>query len=655
MFDFIRTHQRLMQLLLLVLILPSFALIGMSGYTTYVSGDHDLVKIGKQAITVQDFDKARRDQLQQMQQQNRGGFDPASLDNNGARSELLESLIDQRVLVATATQDRFSVSDSVLRQAIAAMPELQVDGQFSTERYNAVLKSMGATSKDFEQSQRAQLALNRVLSPVGSTATVPGQVVDSLEQALTAQRTVRLLTFPVSDYQKNISITDADIKAWYDANKPQLELPQQVTAQYLLLDEAAAMKGLPAITPDELKKYYEQNKARYVQPARISLSHILVTVPVGATEAQRDKALSKAEEIAKQVKADKSKFADIAKAKSEDAGTAAEGGKLGWITQGSWPPKLEKSVFALAKGQVSDVVDGPGGYHIFLADDVQPAKGESIEEAKPKIESEIRRQLGADRFADMSTKLTGLVYDNQGSLQPAADALGLKVKEAGGIARERLLSASEAGPGAASAGPDAAVLGDIRVRQALFSAQVLTSKQNSGVIEISPDTMVVIRMKSITPAHVQPMDNVTALIRQKLTAERALAAADKAGKDALASYEKADAAKVPEGFDKPVAISRANTQGLNKQVLDSAFSASAAKLPAYVGISASQGYIIVRVEQAQPGKVDDPALAGLPTQLDQMWGQAEQQAVLKALRDVVKVKVLPDAQKALAGDAQTEG
>src|SRR5690606_13500734 len=151
MFDFIRTHQRLMQLVLLLLILPSFVLIGVSGYTNYVSGDHDLVKVGKSAITQQEFDQARRNQLEQAQRSSQGGFDPAMLDNPAVRSALLESLIDRRVLIDVASKERFSVSDAVLRQTIASMPQLQVDGKFSAERYNQALASAGLTTRDFEQ------------------------------------------------------------------------------------------------------------------------------------------------------------------------------------------------------------------------------------------------------------------------------------------------------------------------------------------------------------------------------------------------------------------------------------------------------------------------------------------------------------------------
>jgi peptidyl-prolyl cis-trans isomerase D len=609
-----------------------------------------LVKVAGSAITQQDFDQARRNQLQQVQQNSPGGFDPAALDNPAARSALLESLIDRRVLATKASKEHFSVSDAALRQTIASMPQLQVDGQFSPERYNQVLASAGLSPRDFEQSQRAELALDRVLGPVVLTANVPSTVVDRLQQVLTEERTVRLLAYQASDYQKDVTITDADIKAWYEQNKKSLELPEQVTAQYLVLNEAAAMANLPEIKTQDLQKYYEQNKARYVQPARVNISHIQINVPAGASDAQRADAKSKAQAIDAKVKADPASFADVAKAESQDAGTARDGGSLGWITKGSWPANVEHAIFALAKDQVSGVVEGPGGFHIFKANEVQPEKGESFEEAKAKVEVEVRRQLGAERYADMATKLTSLVYDNPTTLQPAADALGLTLRSATGIARDHLLSSDEAGANAASASEDASLLDDVRVRRALFTPNVLAGKQNSGVTELSPDTIVVARVEKLIPAHTPELEKVSNTIRSRLLAERAAAAAEHAGQEALAAFKKEDTAKVPEHFGTPLTVSRINPQQLGKAALDAAFATDPKSLPAYVGVKGPQGYVIVRIESVQPGSAESKAmLATLPAELNQVWGRAEEQAVLKAMRTQAAVTMLPEAAEAISG------
>ncbi len=648
MFEFIRTHQRLMQLILLILVVPSFALIGVSGYSTYVSGDHAIAEVGKASVTQQEFDEARRNQLQQMQASSQGRFDPALLDNPQARRALLDQLIDRRVQILVATKDHFSVSDGALRRAIAAMPQLQVDGQFSADRYNEVLASAGLSPRDFEAGQRAELALDRVLGPVGDTAGLPKPVLDGIKLALTEERTVSLRVFKPADHGEGIQVGDEDVKAWYEAHQDALRLPEQVTASYLVLDEAAALASVPALDEAQLKEYYEQNKARYVVPARVNVSHILIKLPAGATEEADRQALAKAKGLADRARAEPGQFAELARKESQDAGTARSGGELGWIQRGAWPLNLEQAVFALDKGEVSEPVKGQDGYHVFIANDKQAEKGETFAEARSKVEDEVRHQLAAERFADMATKLTSLVYDNPTSLEPAAKALGLELRHASGIARDRLLEADEAGAQAASASADAAALGDARVRQALFSSQVLTDKQNSGVIEISPDTMLAVRVDAVEPAHVPALDQVRDRIREQLVAERTQQATVAAGEAALKALQGAGQPS-DEGFGEPVAISRLNPMGLNKIVLDAAFEAPAAKLPSYAGTALPQGYVIIRVDGIKAGTTDNPALDGLGAQLAQVWAGTEERAVMANLREQLQVKITADGEKLIEG------
>lgn len=647
MFDFIRTHQRLMQLLLLILVVPSFVFLGISGYS-FVTSDPEVAQVGRLSVTKEEFTQAQRNQLQQMQESSQGRFDPALLDNPQARQALLDQLIDRKVQMAVATREHFSVSDSTLRRAISSMPQLQVDGQFSPDRYHEVLAQYGMSPRDFEAGQRSELALSTVLGPVAGSVSLPAPVLDYLKRALTEERTVALRVFQAADYRSGVTITPEDVKTWYDGHQKQLRLPDEVSADYLVLDEAAAMASVPAISESQLKDYYEQNKSRYVVPARVSVSHILIKVPSGATDEIAKAALAKAQDIDRRARAEPSQFAELARKESQDAGTAREGGKLGSIQRGTLPLAMEQVIFGLKQGEISEPVKGPDGYHIFMATEVHPEKGETFAEARAKVMDEVHRQLAADRFADMATKLTSLVYDNASSLDPAAKQLGLQVRHASGIARDRLLAADETGPQAASASKDAALLGDVRVRQALFSAQVLNDKQNSGVIEISPDTMVVVRVNTLTPSHVPTLEQVDGHIRTALLNERSLAAAVAAGKAALDSVQKEPST---EGFQPPVTISRMDPAGLSKAVLETAFSVVAFKLPAYGGVALPAAYAIVRLDHVQPGTMDKPALDGLGAQLAQVWGAAEQQAVLADLRSQLKVRVTDEGRKLINGSS----
>lgn len=652
MFEIIRKNQRVMQLVLLVLILPSFVLIGVSGYSSYVSGDSDIVKVGDSAITSQEFDRARRMQLDDMQRNNPSGFDLAQADSIESRRALLESLIDQRVQIEVATADRFNVSDIALRDYIASMPEFQENGVFSPALYSQVLASAGINTRDFEQSQRGQLALQRVLGPVAASASMLPSVMNKLEIALTEERGVRVRSFLTRDFESKVQISDADLQAWYDANKQSLELPEQVKVEYLLLNEAAASKDLPTPTDEQLKQYYEQNKARYVQAGRVNISHILVTLPAGASDSEREAGQTKARELAEKAQADKESFADLARAHSQDEGSAREGGELGWISKGSWPSVLENAVFALKKGDVSGVIEGPNGFHIFKSNEVQPEQGESFEQARSKVQDEVRKQLASERFADMASKLTNLVYENEDNLEAAANALGLTLKQAQGVSRQGLIPASQVdGELAAADSPDAAVLDDSRVRQALFNAEVMASRKNAGVVEVSPDTLIALRVVDVKQAHVPALDKVRGIAEENLRREKAAALAVQAGEDYLKELQ---AGAAPESFSAQFAVSRAEFPEMDEALLNKVLANPVDKLPAYVGDRQPQGYTVVQILSHQPGKAGNPGLDMLTAQLTQAMARTETQAVLQAMRVEEKVQLLPEAEKELSASGDNE-
>lgn len=652
MFEIIRKNQRVMQLVLLVLILPSFVLIGVSGYSSYVSGDSDIVKVGDSAITSQEFDRARRMQLDDMQRNNPSGFDLAQADSIESRRALLESLIDQRVQIEVATADRFNVSDIALRDYIASMPEFQENGVFSPALYSQVLASAGINTRDFEQSQRGQLALQRVLGPVAASASMLPSVMNKLEIALTEERGVRVRSFLTRDFESKVQISDADLQAWYDANKQSLELPEQVKVEYLLLNEAAASKDLPTPTDEQLKQYYEQNKARYVQAGRVNISHILVTLPAGASDSEREAAQTKARELAEKAQADKESFADLARAHSQDEGSAREGGELGWISKGSWPSVLENAVFALKKGDVSGVIEGPNGFHIFKSNEVQPEQGESFEQARSKVQDEVRKQLASERFADMASKLTNLVYENEDNLEAAANALGLTLKQAQGVSRQGLIPASQVdGELAAAESPDAAVLDDSRVRQALFNAEAMASRKNAGVVEVSPDTLIALRVVDVKQAHVPALDKVRGIAEENLRREKAAALAVQAGEDYLKELQ---AGAEPESFSAQFAVSRAEFPEMDEALLNKVLANPVDKLPAYVGDRQPQGYTVVQILSHQPGKAGNPGLDMLTAQLTQAMARTETQAVLQAMRVEEKVQLLPEAEKELSASGDNE-
>ena len=648
MFEFIRSHRRWMQFILLILIVPSFFLVGIQGYDSFMRQEPELATVDGQPISRAEFDQAHRNQLEQFRQRMGAQFDPAVIDTPAMRESLLNQLINQRLLANVAVDNRFTVSDETLRNTIAAIPEVQDNGRFSPERYRQVLAAQGMSPTSFEAGLRRDLAVARVLEPVGQSSRAPTEVVASLETALTQQRTVQTRRFAAADFRSQVTVTPADIQAWYDANKQQLQVPEQVQVQYLVLDEAAATQGIQ-VKDEDLTAYYEQNKNRFGQPERRRASHIMIELAPGASEDARKAARIKADDLARQAAADPAQFAELARKNSQDAGSAANGGDLGWLAPGMLTGPLEKAIFGQAKDQVSGVVESSSGLHIVKVTEIQPAAIKPLAEVKDQITGEVRKQLAAVRFSEMASQLNKQVYDQRDSLQPAADAVGLKLRTASGVTREGLLPADKAGPGSAADSPDAALLDNPRVRQVLFSPDVLREKQNSGVIELSPATMMAVRVAAVEPAHVPALDKVSETIRAKLLDERSAEAAKKAGEAALAA-DKANPSAAPEGFSAAVTVSRQDPKDLPQAVVDAAMRLPATQLPGYAGVQSGVDYTLVRLEKVEAGTVDAAAKDRLTQQLSGGLGQAEIEALLKMLREQYKVQVLPSAAEVIRGE-----
>ncbi len=646
MFDFIRNNRRVAMFLLLLLVIPSFVLLGTESYLSMGSRDTELATVSGEPITQQQFDGARTQQLEQYRSMLGAQFDASALDTPELRRRLLDQMIDTRVVAQAAADGRYSVSDETLRRTIANIPQVQENGRFSPELYRQALSAQGMTPSGFEAGMRRDLAVGQVLGPVAASAAPPAVVVASLQAALTETRTVRVRRFEAAQFRDRVQVSDADIKGWYDANGKSLEVPEHVTAQYVVIDEAAATQGVQ-VSDADIASYYEQNKNRYGTPERRRAAHILIEN--GSDEAA---ARAKAEEIAGQAAAAPAKFAELARDNSQDPGSAASGGDLGWITPGMLVEPVEKAIFALqSKDQVSGVVQSQFGFHVIKLTDLQAADVKPLEQVREQVRDEIRKQLASERFADMSTKLTGLIYDQRDSLQPVSDAVGVQVRSAAGITRNGLLDAEQVGADAASASKDAELLNSPRVREALFSPEVLGQKLNSGVLEISPGVLAAVRVAAVVPAQVPPLDQVTAQVRERLVAERAAEQARQAGEAALKTLSEAPAATAPQGFGDAQTVSRQGAEGLPRDVLEAVMRAPHETLPAYTGTAQGGDYVIARIEAVEPGKPSAEDSAALAEQLARIWGESEQAAVLKMLRQQYDFKLQPAAQRAIDGEA----
>jgi len=624
MFDFFRKYNKIVMIFLFLLIIPSFVLFGVDRYQG--SGNEEKVaRVDGNNITRSEWDAQHRNEVDRIRQQS-PNVDPTLLDSDAMRYATLERLVRDRVLAAAAAKSNMTVSEERLTRIFAQDSGLAAfrtpDGKFDRETFQRVT---GRTPEQYEASMRADLATQQVLLGISGTAFTPPALAAATINAFYDSREIQVARFTPDSFASKVTISDADIETYYKDHTAQFQAPEQASIEYLVLDLEAAKKNV-SVNEADLKTYYEQNKARFGTKEERRASHILITAPASASAADREKAKAKAEQLLAEVKKAPTTFADVARKNSQDPGSAEKGGDLDFVTRGAMVKPFDDAMFALKKGDISDVIETEFGYHIIRLTDIKPAVVPPFEQVRATIESDVRAQQATQEFAKAAEAFTDAVYQQPDSLKPAAEKLKLTIQTATNVARTPA-------PGATGA------LASRNFLSALFAPDSLDRKQNTEAIEVGSNQLASGRVTQYSPARPIPLAEVKDKIRAQLVTERAAVLAKTEGEAKLAAWTtKADGAT----FGAPVTVSRRESQSQPLAIIDAALRADASKLPALVGVElGTQGYAVVRVTKVVPRTPSAPEQAQQENaQVGQSVAAAEDVAYYNLLKERFKAEIL---------------
>lgn len=627
MFEFVRRNTRLFQFLLLILILPSFALVGMQGYTSMMSGANATVaSVDGQKITQADWDQTLSEQSARIRNQN-PNVDPKLFDTPEAKKEALDLLVRQRVIQAAATQAHFNISDEQLNRTFWTDPQFAMLRTEDGKVNDAVLAAQGMSFAGFADRLRREMATQQVTQPIQRSATAANSNSAVAFDALLQQRSVRLQHFGAKDFAAKIEPSDAEIEAFYkdEKNANAFKLPETAQIQYLVLDLDALKKDV-TVNEDDLKKYYDENASRFNVAEQRRASHILIKADKSAPAADRAKAKARAEELLAEARKNPAGFADLAKKNSQDEGSAPNGGDLDWFAHnGTMVKPFEDATFAMKQqGEISNLVESDFGYHIIQLTGIRGGDKKSFAEVRPEIEAEVRKQLAQKRFSEVAEQFNNTVYEQPDSLQPAADKLKLPIQTA-------TVQRTPA-PGAVG------VLASPKLLEAVFANDSLQSKHNTNAIETGANQMAAAHVTQYNPARVPALADIKPKVREMLVAKLAAAQAIKAGQERLAALQKGGADTA--GLEAPATVSRAKPGELPQKLMEAVMAADAAKLPAYVGVDAGDGnYVVAQIDKVE---LRDPAIIDAKRaaqQYGQAWASAETLAYYNALKTRFKATV----------------
>lgn len=629
MFDFFRSHKRLLQFILVVLIVPSFVFFGVQGYSRFSDESFaPVAEVGGAKISRVEWDQAHQRSVENLRRQV-PGLDVKLLDTPEAKRRTLDEMVRERVLMTAAVKDHLLPGDERLARLFRSDPQFAAfrnpDGSVNRD----LLTAQGLTSEGFAERLRTDLGVRQVLGAVEGTAFAPKATVTQALDALLQQREVQWQVFDARSQAAKVQPTDAELEAYFKANEAEFKLPEQARIDYVVLDLEAVKKTL-ATSEEDLRRYYAENESRYTRAEERRASHILITAAKDAPAADRKKARDRAEELLAEVRRAPNRFGEVAKKHSQDPGSAPQGGDLDFFGRGAMVKPFEDAVFGMKAGEIGNIVETEFGFHIIQLTGVRGGEKQAFESVRAEIEAEVRKQLAQRKFAELAEQFTNTVYEQADSLQPAVDKFKLD-KRSATVTRTPV-------PGVT--GP----LASPKLLGAVFADDAVRNKRNTDAVDLGNSTLVSARVVEHLPARTPPLADVKDRVRAAVVVQKAAELARQEGQARLEAV-KADAnAALPQ---KGV-LSRGQVQGLPRSVVDAVLAVPADKLPAALGVDLGrQGYAVVRVLKVVPREGAEALDALIAPQLAQAWGAAESEAYYQALKRRFKVEIsVPDAAKA---------
>ena len=623
MFEAVRQNKRISQVILAIIIVP-FAFFGMDAYFSGSPGGSEVAAVGDSKISVMEFDRALREQQDRLREATGGQFDRALFESEAFRRTVLNGLINQRVLLLHAEDNRMVVTTEQMQAFIASLPAFQgEDGRFSLERYEMLLRAQNMSPQMFEASLRQDLRVQQIVEAVGESAFAGTLPVRRFLEAQLEAREIRDLAIPAERFLGEVVVDAEAVRAFYEGNLERFERAPRLRAQYVVFDDNALLSRLQ-IGEAQVTAFYEANVDRFGLPEERRARHILIQVDGDAAEADVTAARERAEGVLDALREAPESFAELAAAESEDPGSASSGGDLGFFARGAMVAEFEDAVFGREVGDLGELVRSDFGFHIIEVTEIRPDSIQPLEAVREEIVAELGRQEASRQFAVLAEQFANTVYEQPDSLEPAAELLGLEIRETDWIERGN------------------AVVGGFsneRLTSELFSAEARENGENIEAIEVERGTLLAARVLEYQEAQRLPFEEVSEQIERQLRVERASEIAREHGEALLV---KLAAGEEPEIEWSTIRRIQRATPTLPQRAMQAVFAAPSAELPAHVGVPvADGGFALYRIESVDRAALDDddPRLRAVADEYRTRVADKEFDAFLASLRDQYKVEI----------------
>jgi len=615
---------------LLVVFLVPFALVGMEGLFTLGSKAGVAATVNKQDVSISELEQVVNQRRQQLLPQ--VANDDSKIDTPVLRQQVLDGLVERALLLQQAKALGFQISDVQAAALIRKEPSFQVDGQFSDERFQTFLKMTGQDSKRLIQDIQSQMAVQQFAGGLTASAITSKNEIQNIIVLQDEQRSVHLAQLPLTEYLSKVSISDADIQQYYDANTATLKVSENIDLQYAVLNSSQFV-GQVSLSEDDLKAQYDIATKDLQSNIERRAQHILISVDDKTTDAA---ALKTSNELIERINQGES-FDSLAQQFSQDPGSAQKGGDLGFAPKGVYVPEFEQSLDSLAINQVSAPIKTQFGYHIIKLLEKRSPELPTLDSMRAELTEQAKSAKAAELYNDAINQLNDLAVD-AANLTDLAKPYQLVVQSQNQLTRQ--------GGAGDLANPD--------LIKVAFSEEVMLDHRISSGIAVDPTRTIWLKATTHRPERAQTLAEARGMIKLMLEEQKALALAMQ---DAAKIVDELNKGAVPTAVQASYAVQFADFGKINRQMglpnkkaQTAAFALNAPAAgqwrAAAVEGEKGTGVTIVAISDIQAGQLDSvpedqrKQMAGM---LASMRGQQDLRDYTEYLKSRAKIKILPAA------------
>ncbi len=607
------------------LIIVTFALFGVESLIGLANSEKPPAEVNGTDVSAIDLQRGielqRRQILAQMGEQ----ADPAAIDENLLRRQVLDVLINQEIQLQSAEDQGLYLSEAMIDQIIVATPDFQIDGRFDSNQFEATLRTVGMTPLMYRELLRKErlIGQERMAYQLSAFST-PEQVKQLL--ALDRQtRDIAWTRLSRDEVEQDLEITETDLKARYEDNIDRFMTAPQVVLSYVELKQSD-FADPAAVSDADVRAAYDQELARFEADEERDAAHILFEVgDAGETDVR-----AQVETVRQRILDGELSFADAAKEFSADPGSANQGGELGFNARGVFIGPFEDALFSMESGELSEPVRTEFGFHLIKLNAVRATEAPAFAVRESDLRTELAAEKAEAGYVEALERLADLSFSSADLVGPAEE-LGLSIQETEAFAET---------------GGSSELTANAKVLRAAFSPDLQDEGLNSAPIELTREHAVVVRVKENIPARQLAFEEVQSQLEAELRQERgseALNARAEKLMAALAAGQTLDQAEPGLSWEVVAEMSRESDQApltVNRQAFE--MPRPEAGKSQYAQVALTDGDLAVvelsAVNEADLSDVEPEMLRQMGGFMANRIGQLSYQARLDALEKAAEIE-----------------